>query len=701
VPEQESRPTIAELEQEFAAAMATDEFSRYREKAPEIRTDFLARHPALSDILYDEVEELDASRRALDVFPWTRRVVIAAALRPANITIFNTKLLWATAAISLATVITGTLIEISTWFTNTAITAIAFLALSLTLGSMRAIEIRRVLHQKSKDDFADAEAIYSARLTNAARETLRRCVTEVYRRTGVLVFPMTAPTLVELSSGKISASRTHAHVVDFIRHHETSAIGIAGPRGAGKSTLMEAIRNSEVLVSHHVLLTAPVKYDPLDFTRRLFAQVAAEIAKKSGYTVETEQEARGRRFRAQRAMRDMLALAMFAVLAGVIFMWAIDDTKWAWQWQTAVGLAATGLLILVIIAPLLSMLLHQARSSRTGSKLLGIPRSARLAVDALDDLAWSREEGKKESSSIKLLTGLLTLGGEDNVTRKRRERSLPELVADFREMLTQFSRDRKDPAEERFVVFIDELDKLARVDDLTEAVNGIKDLMHIPGVHFVVSVSVDALVQFEQRGMAARDAFDSTFDTVFRMRGLTLNESKDILEGRVANFPTVLTHGCHVWSGGLARDLLRTARRCVEIHRRDGDVARIMRTAVTEDLLALIDNAMKGPGTDGDELRRLGELRQVVLTVADGDADPSRRLPKENGNQVAYVVGVGLALLSCFHGWAPDDPRWERPPEWDDCMEALAEAMAVRAEPPVIRDRALRKAKALVSATAR
>ncbi len=73
-------------------------------------------------------------------------------------------------------------------------------------------------------------------------------------------------------------------------------------------------------------------------------------------------------------------------------------------------------------------------------------------------------------------------------------------------------------------------------------------------------------------------------------------------------------------------------------------------------------------------------------------------MPKGNGNQVAYVVAVGLALLSCFHGWAPDDPRWERPPEWDDCMEALAEAMSLRAEPPVIRDRALRKAKALVSA---
>jgi hypothetical protein len=319
------------------------------------------------------------------------------------------------------------------------------------------------------------------------------------------------------------------------------------------------------------------------------------------------------------------------------------------------------------------------------------------AEDALEDLMWSREEGRKETSSLKLLTGLLTLGGEDNVTRKRRERSQPELVADFRDMLTWFSRDRDDA--QRFVVFIDELDKLAEISHLTEAVNGIKDLMHIPGVHFVVSVSVDALVQFEQRGMAARDAFDSTFDTVFRMRPLTLDESQSILAGRVANFPAVLSHCCHVWSGGLARDLLRTARRCVEIHRRDRDVARIMPTAVTDDLLALIDNALRAPDAKRDQVRRLCELQQAVRAVADG-ADPRRQIPGAayDSNQVAYVVGVGFALLSLFHGWSADDRRWARPPAWDDCVQALAAAMAVRADPPAIRDQALRRARALVQA---
>lgn len=698
MPEQESRPTVAELEQEFDDAMASAEFRRFREKEAEIRSAFLTRRPALSDSLNDAIMVLAEHRRRLDANSWSLRNVIATAIRPLRFPTFYGPWPWVTGLVIITILIGATFPTLSIWYLLIG-SGLALLmvtsAWSITEG-VPTIEQRRL---ETKEEFRVAEASYSTQLTHAARGALRRCVTDVYRPTGVLVFPMTAPTLVELSSGKISSSRTHDEVVDFIRNHETSAIGIAGPRGAGKSTLMEAVRNTEDVVTHHVLLTAPVKYDPVDFTRQLFAQVAEEIARKSGYSPEREQEARDRRFRTQRAMRDALTLGLFLMLACVVFLWAIShNDTWAWEWQTVLGLAATGLLVLVVITPMASILLFGARSSRTRYTYLDVQKSAQLAMEALDDLTWSREEGKKESSSIKLLSGLLTLGGEDNVTRKRRERSQPELVTKFRDMLTQFSRDRTDPATQRFVVFIDELDKLARVDDLTEAVNGIKDLMHIPGVHFVVSVSVDALVQFEQRGMAARDAFDSTFDTVFRMRGLTLAESRDILEGRVANFPTVLTHGCHVWSGGLARDLLRTARRCVEIHRRDGNVAQIMRTAVTEDLLALIDNALRVPDAPLDHLC---ELRQAVLTVAEGNADPRRRTPgpAENSNQVAYVVAVGLALLSCFHGWAPDDNRWERPPKWDDCMEALAAAMSARADPPVIRDRALRKAKALVQAT--
>lgn len=285
---------------------------------------------------------------------------------------------------------------------------------------------------------------------------------------------------------------------------------------------------------------------------------------------------------------------------------------------------------------------------------------------------------------------MFVVGGEDSVTRKQRELSQPEMVARFREMLTQFSRDRSG---ERFVIFIDELDKLEKIEDLVNAINGIKDLLHLPGVHFVVSVSVDALVRFEERGMAARDAFDSAFDTVIRMQPLTLAESRDILASRAANFPAVLVLCCHAWSGGLARDLLRTARRCVEIHRRSDDVihvSAIMVRMVTEDVLAHIENALRA----GQQSAPLVTLRRAIRAAADG-ADPLEELRQLEAvtSRVDYVTRVSLALL----GFIMNGQQWERPPEeWDPTIEALATAMAVRAEPAAIREEALDAAVSLV-----
>jgi hypothetical protein len=52
-------------------------------------------------------------------------------------------------------------------------------------------------------------------------------------------------------------------------------------------------------------------------------------------------------------------------------------------------------------------------------------------------------------------------------------------------------------------------------------VNGLKDLCHVTDTHFVVSVSEDALDSFALRGVPVRDVFDSSFDTVMRIRPFT------------------------------------------------------------------------------------------------------------------------------------------------------------------------------------
>ena len=59
-----------------------------------------------------------------------------------------------------------------------------------------------------------------------------------------------------------------------------------------------------------------------------------------------------------------------------------------------------------------------------------------------------------------------------------------------------------------FLIGIDELDKLTP-DQARTFLNGAKAFFGIPGASFVVSVSEDAMSDFERRRLPIRDAFDS------------------------------------------------------------------------------------------------------------------------------------------------------------------------------------------------
>jgi predicted AAA+ superfamily ATPase len=676
--------TTGDLHSEFDAAMDEKEFDAYRSKADEIKSRFAGDIDELRGALGGHIQALQDVGDNLAGLARTPRAFLEP-FRPTSDSIFLPLLL---SAVIMATLFASAGLREAAFWVGTLMGGGSLLYYAAAV--VVSIAGRRVRQRAALDNLEAVESAYVQERARLVREAMRRQVTESFRDTGMVTAQLLAPTLVELSTAKIASSRTHQDVVDFILGHETSAIGIAGSRGAGKSTLIEAVRNADGVASHHVLLTAPVKYEPHEFVRRLFADVAKEIVHKSGHPIETSEELHRRRLVRQRTARDVLTLGLFFVLTALVIGFASTGVDWNWDWRTTVGLAAASVLAVMISATAVSLMRNLFGSAGTRSALVTVPRSVRLAVEALDLLTWSREEGQKETGSTSLLGGMLALGGEDTVTRKQRELSQPEMVARFREMLTQFSRDRSD---ERFVIFIDELDKLEKIDDLVNAINGIKDLLHLPGVHFVVSVSVDALVRFEERGMAARDAFDSAFDTVIRMRRLTLDESRRILDSRAANFPAVLTLCCHAWSGGLARDLLRTARRCVEIHGRSTNIAsEIVGRVVIDDVVAHIENALRV--AEDEQVKHLVELRRTIRAVADG-ADPLWELQQLDavGSQADYVALVGLALLGWTNSGPASDQWWDqRPEDWEETVEALANAMAVRAEPAAIREEMLKDA---------
>jgi hypothetical protein len=147
-----------------------------------------------------------------------------------------------------------------------------------------------------------------------------------------------------------------------------------------------------------------------------------------------------------------------------------------------------------------------------------------------------------------------------------RDLSLPTLVSIYRSFSTdavRWWRDRHN-GQGRVVIGIDELDKIASTESAENFLNQIKTLFGVPGCLYIVSTSEDALIQFERKALGFRSAFDSAFDDIIRVDTLTLLDTQQLLLKRLAGVGNPFITLCYVFSGGLSRDVLRTARTIVE-----------------------------------------------------------------------------------------------------------------------------------------
>jgi hypothetical protein len=85
-------------------------------------------------------------------------------------------------------------------------------------------------------------------------------------------------------------------------------------------------------------------------------------------------------------------------------------------------------------------------------------------------------------------------------------------------------------------------------------------------------------MRFEQRGVPFRDAFDSSFDEVVRLKSLTPRQSRDLLRLRESKITDLQALFCHCLAGGLPRDVLRAARGLARLS--SGDESTILATAI-------------------------------------------------------------------------------------------------------------------------
>jgi len=225
---------------------------------------------------------------------------------------------------------------------------------------------------------------------------------------------------------------------------------------------------------------------------------------------------------------------------------------------------------------------EKARIEREGS----MPFFAKEAVQWLRDIKFQQSYSSGWSGALKLQ---LPIGLESGITRSRTlaqtQMSNPELVSAFTKYLNSI------PEEFQIIIGIDELDKLESDEKAQRFLNEIKSVFGLQRCFYLISVSENAMSNFERRGLPFRDAFDSSFDNIVYVDYLSLAAARKLMEQRVVGRPIPFFCLSYCLSGGLARDLIRTFRHLLELRQIDpgnNDLSALCSSIVKADIEAKV-----------------------------------------------------------------------------------------------------------------
>ena len=431
-----------------------------------------------------------------------------------------------------------------------------------------------------------------------------------------------APTMIELESARVQPFASFKDVIEVLESHRTSAVGIGGNRGIGKTALLRWIKYELEPRWIVVYVPAPATYDAADFMRTIFIVTAKEVIQKYSEVLR----------------------------AG---------------WLTS------------LVDPF-----RQLSNER---------RLGTLSQQALNSITGTRSDQLTTETGI-AGRGITVQRGRQS-TWMQRDRSHPELVAAFKEYLEQYRLLGGRP----IAITIDELDKLPKAGKAIAAINGLKDLFHIPSTHFVVSVSEDALRRFTMRGVPFRDVFDSAFDTIVKLDVPSPDEAWEMLARRSGEqqvFPKPVALFCYAWSGGVPRDIIRVARACVNVRNRKGrpmGVAELAPQIMRQDVADIVDDTINASSETAetssvegllalqDQLRDESSSLEAVLETCNindtASGKPAEMLTLE---RISKYVEIGATTSKFFSNSIYD--LYAAPREQVFCVvEDLARAKAALA----------------------
>ncbi|MFF9034901.1 P-loop NTPase fold protein [Streptomyces sp. NPDC014892] len=388
------------------------------------------------------------------------------------------------------------------------------------------------------------------------------------------------------------SSRAEASLRHKLDQMDGGAIALCGPRGVGKSTLLRKacegrLEGAGATHQFHVIVQTPANYRPEEFLLSLFQQVCRDFLDRFG---QGAHEPFLLRIRPTGVVRRLVrCLWRLGMASAGVFLLAIGLESWArgtYRWAESEGRAAT-----VHWLGRLQDAYHSAwqehpgitRAVFVGLGVLIIARSlprplfasrgrkhlVRACHNYLHLLRHMQTSGTTHNAGLTAVSAL-TLGLARTSGSASRALTYPELVMEFRELLTQISEYTRRANEHKVFIGIDELDRLGSTEQARAFLAEIKAIFAIPNVYFLLSVSEDVGAAFIRRGLPVRDVTDSSLEDILPLEPRSLEEARVLLQTRVPGFTNPFVALVYALSGGLPRDLIRFTRKVVEIrHRTD------------------------------------------------------------------------------------------------------------------------------------